>query len=263
MLCAGTGAAPMFQVIHAILTDEEDDTRLRLVYAASDYSCLMGRQEISEWRRFWNFSCLFLLSQEPDNPLWRYKHGEEVKRGHLTKSIIRLELGTSQLDKVMVLFCGTRSFDTHVLSCLREIGLRTEQYQSAVYVEDGVVASKLYSNWGTVIYLSLVKSHCKSHVALISLTQPPRFPQQKNKALRITACRVDGGARTKGSEISICKINAAGVKTVGTRTEAPYMVLVMNRAHFLEKFVYIWISTYGNSSGMDREAEIARSSRPK
>ena len=63
MLCAGTGVAPMFQVTHSILENEKDDTQLRLIYAARDYSCLMGKEEISEWRRFWNFSCIFLLSQ--------------------------------------------------------------------------------------------------------------------------------------------------------------------------------------------------------
>ncbi|GFR58449.1 NADH-cytochrome b5 reductase [Elysia marginata] len=123
MLCAGTGVAPMCQVIHTILADEEDDTYLRLIYAARDYSCLMGKEEITEWRRFWNFACLFMLSQEPANAPWRYKHGEEVQHGHVTEEVITQGLGSTQFDKVLVLVCGTRSFDTDVLTCLKKIGI--------------------------------------------------------------------------------------------------------------------------------------------
>ncbi|GFO05982.1 hypothetical protein PoB_003248700 [Plakobranchus ocellatus] len=53
----------------------------------------------------------------------------------------------------------------------------------------------------------------------------------------VTARVADGRARTKESEISVCKIDLAGVKSVGTRTDAPNMVMVMNGARFLETFV--------------------------
>lgn len=123
MLSAGTGVAPMFQVVHTILGDDKDDTYLRLIYATRDYSCIMGKEEISEWRRFWNFSCLFVLSQEPKDAFWQYKYGEEVLQGRLSEEMIRKELSSCQLNNVLVLVCGPRLFDTHILTCLRKIGL--------------------------------------------------------------------------------------------------------------------------------------------
>ncbi|RUS84002.1 hypothetical protein EGW08_008224 [Elysia chlorotica] len=61
--------------------------------------------------------------QEPESAPWRYKHGEEIQLGHLTEEIMKKELSSSQIDRVLVLVCGTRSFDKHVLTGLKEIGI--------------------------------------------------------------------------------------------------------------------------------------------
>ena len=68
-------------------------------------------------------SLLYFHPQEPESTPWQYKHGEKVQQGRLTEEIIRQELRSSQLDKVLVLVCGTRSFDEYVLTGLREIGI--------------------------------------------------------------------------------------------------------------------------------------------
>ena len=63
MLAAGTGIAPMAQLIQAILSNEREEGRVRLLYACKTYDDILMKQEIEEWRRFWNFSAVFVLSQ--------------------------------------------------------------------------------------------------------------------------------------------------------------------------------------------------------
>lgn len=63
MLCAGTGLAPMCQVIHTVLANELEETRLRLIYACRTYKDILAKLELDSWRQFWNFSSLFVLSQ--------------------------------------------------------------------------------------------------------------------------------------------------------------------------------------------------------
>ena len=63
MLAAGTGIAPMAQLIQAYLASEAEEGRIRLLYACTTYSDVLMKQEIREWRQFWNFSALLVLSQ--------------------------------------------------------------------------------------------------------------------------------------------------------------------------------------------------------
>ncbi|BFZ16585.1 hypothetical protein BsWGS_19623 [Bradybaena similaris] len=123
MLCAGTGVAPMCQVIHAVLADDEDETRLRLIYACRSYHHLMAKSEIEEWRRFWNFSCLYVLSQEPMLPTYSYKRGEDVQLGHVDKYIIHQELAGADVATTLVLVCGTRSFNKDMATYLTDLGV--------------------------------------------------------------------------------------------------------------------------------------------
>ena len=63
MLAAGTGIAPMAQLIQAILSNENEEGRIRLLYACRTYSDILMKGEIREWKQFWNFSAVFVLSQ--------------------------------------------------------------------------------------------------------------------------------------------------------------------------------------------------------
>ena len=63
MLAAGTGIAPMTQLIQAILSNESEEGRVRLLYACKTYGDILMKREIREWTQFWNFSAAFVLSQ--------------------------------------------------------------------------------------------------------------------------------------------------------------------------------------------------------
>ncbi|CAG5122586.1 unnamed protein product [Candidula unifasciata] len=123
MLCAGTGVAPMCQVAQSVLADADDETFLRLVYAGRSYHHLIAKSEIQEWQRFWNFSCLYILSQEPVIPTYKYKRGEEIYRGHIDKDIILREMAGGDIDKTLVLICGPRSFNKDMVTYLTDMGV--------------------------------------------------------------------------------------------------------------------------------------------
>uniref|UniRef100_A0A0B7A1U7 NADH-cytochrome b5 reductase n=1 Tax=Arion vulgaris TaxID=1028688 RepID=A0A0B7A1U7_9EUPU len=122
MICAGTGIAPMCQIISSVLADPAEETYLRLVYGCHTYQHIVAQEEIDEWKKFWNFSCLYVLSQEPDVPSYRYKIGDDIYRGRIKKNIIHRELD-GRTDGTFVLVCGTWSFDADVVSYLKELGV--------------------------------------------------------------------------------------------------------------------------------------------
>ena len=63
MLAAGTGIAPMIPVIKNILHNEEDETFVSLFYACKTYQDILCKKQLDEWQQFWNFKCLYVLSQ--------------------------------------------------------------------------------------------------------------------------------------------------------------------------------------------------------
>lgn len=63
MVAAGTGIAPMVQVIQKILADNTDDTRIRLLYSCRQYDDILLKNRVEDWQRFWNFSVCYFLSK--------------------------------------------------------------------------------------------------------------------------------------------------------------------------------------------------------
>ena len=63
MLAAGTGIAPMMQVIRHIVHNEGEDTFVRLLYACRTYKDVLLREELNQLTAFWNFTVLYVLSQ--------------------------------------------------------------------------------------------------------------------------------------------------------------------------------------------------------
>ena len=63
MLAAGTGIAPMLQVIQEILTNEEDETIIQLVYSCRTYDDILMKDVLNEMKAYWNFSVLYVLTK--------------------------------------------------------------------------------------------------------------------------------------------------------------------------------------------------------
>lgn len=63
LLAAGTGIAPMSQIIQGILGNEEDETMIQMFYACKSYNQILMKTELNDWSSFWNFSVTYVLSQ--------------------------------------------------------------------------------------------------------------------------------------------------------------------------------------------------------
>ena len=63
MLAAGTGIAPMLQVIQGILSNEDDETFIRLVCSSRTYKEILMKHILDEMKAYWNFSVLYVISK--------------------------------------------------------------------------------------------------------------------------------------------------------------------------------------------------------
>ena len=63
MLAAGTGIAPMLQVIQGIVANELDETFIHLVYSNQRYDDILMKDILDEMKAYWNFSVLYILTR--------------------------------------------------------------------------------------------------------------------------------------------------------------------------------------------------------
>ncbi|KAL4236776.1 NADH-cytochrome b5 reductase-like [Mactra antiquata] len=126
MFTVGTGIAPMAQVIHTILNNEDDMTLIELLYGCRTYNDILMKAEIDEWSRYWNFTCTFYLSQEKESDS-NYKYGDKIVKEHINKSIVYSVID-KPCDDIYVLICGTRTFEQNIIQYIKQRGLSDHHY---------------------------------------------------------------------------------------------------------------------------------------
>ncbi|XP_046554367.1 NADH-cytochrome b5 reductase-like [Haliotis rubra] len=127
LLAAGTGIAPMSQVIQGILGEEDEETRVRLIYACRTYSDILMKTELDAWSSFWNFSVIYALSQESDEPSRCYRYGDQVHAGRVSDTLLDSELGNKK-ENLLVLICGTKTFEADMIDHLKTLGLSEDKF---------------------------------------------------------------------------------------------------------------------------------------
>ena len=63
MLAAGTGIAPMLQVIQGIVDNEGDETFIHLVYSSQTYEDILMKEDLDNMTAYWNFSVLYVITK--------------------------------------------------------------------------------------------------------------------------------------------------------------------------------------------------------
>lgn len=124
MLAAGTGIAPMSQVVQGILNNEEDETFIHLLYGCHTYKDILMKKELDEWAGYWNFSVTYALSQEQGK---NYQYGDKVCERRIDETSIQQEISGKTMDKFMILICGTRSFDEDIMKYCENLGFNQKQ----------------------------------------------------------------------------------------------------------------------------------------
>lgn len=129
MLACGTGIAPMVQVIRAVLCNEDDCTRLTLLYALRTQHDILLKTVLDEFCDYWNFKVIYYLSQCSKEMLERDKgqicYSDHVKFGRI--GLVNLESEVADKIRMKVLVCGTKSFDKDMIKYLLLIGYTYEQ----------------------------------------------------------------------------------------------------------------------------------------
>ncbi|CAH1244289.1 CYB5RL [Branchiostoma lanceolatum] len=120
MVAAGTGITPMLQVARRVLGNEEDETLVRLLYACRRYQDILLKDVLDNLAAFWNFSVSYYLSQE-DQKNFKPKYGDEIHHGRVDQAVLSAELPPPG-SGVLVLICGTRSFNSDMEESLKALG---------------------------------------------------------------------------------------------------------------------------------------------
>ncbi|XP_077993773.1 NADH-cytochrome b5 reductase-like [Glandiceps talaboti] len=125
MLAAGTGVAPMVQVIREILLNENENTFVRLVYTCRTYQDLLMKSTLDEFTAYWNFTVLYVISQDTD--VKGHCYGEQVHYGRLDEAMVVKETSPIK-DNTMILICGTKSFDKDMIKYITKAGYAKDSY---------------------------------------------------------------------------------------------------------------------------------------
>lgn len=130
MLACGTGIAPMIQIIRVVLENEDDFTKLKLLYASRTQHNILLKNLIDEFSDYWNFSVSHFLSDSDEESLksdkGQIKYGDCVKYGRISLTVLESEL-SGMTEGVQFLVCGTKSFDKDMIKYLLKLKFTYEQ----------------------------------------------------------------------------------------------------------------------------------------
>ncbi|KAK7083903.1 NADH-cytochrome b5 reductase-like [Halocaridina rubra] len=124
ILAAGTGIAPVYQIIQRVVENENDITLITLIYASKSFSEILLRNELLSLCQFWNFKLHHYLSCEDD--LSQKKYNETVTNKRLTKDNVTKELLEGDVKSTLVLICGTKSFDKDMINAAKNANVDEE-----------------------------------------------------------------------------------------------------------------------------------------
>lgn len=120
MFCAGTGVAPAYALCCAITADELDETFLHLVVSYRYESDFLLRDELYKLADSWNFTYKVFLTKESDITTW---YRENVMFQRINKEVVWAELCDPPKDRLLVLICGTKSFNKDIANYVKVCGI--------------------------------------------------------------------------------------------------------------------------------------------
>lgn len=121
MICGGSGITPIFQVLRAVMKDNEDKTRCLLLDGNRLEEDILCREDIDALVRGNEERCRLL------HALSRPTDGWKGLRGRVGKELLEKEVGKHKGDgHELVLVCGPESLEKSVHGFLRDLAWRDE-----------------------------------------------------------------------------------------------------------------------------------------
>lgn len=131
MLVGGTGITPMVQALHAILGNEDDTTKVQMLYGSQKSDQILCEEILADWQKAYpdRLSVTHVLSNEPENSSWK---GD---RGFINKDLIEKHFPGPDADTNVFVcgpppmynaLCGPRE-EEEVSGVLAEMGYSKDQ----------------------------------------------------------------------------------------------------------------------------------------
>lgn len=103
----GTGIAPVYSIIRALLENEECYTFLKLLYCCSDSDNIYLRNELHSFLSYWNFSCEMFVHNSSN---CTEKFNETIHGKKLCENNVRSYFNDVDKNNVLVIVCGSETF---------------------------------------------------------------------------------------------------------------------------------------------------------
>ncbi|KAM7211081.1 hypothetical protein V8F06_013537 [Rhypophila decipiens] len=118
MVCAGSGITPIYQVLRAVINDEQDETRCLVIDGNRTEGDILCRDELEDLERRGKDRCkvLYTLSQPSE--------GWKGARGRMDGKLFEREVGTrgEEGDDTLVLVCGPEGMERGVRKAFEGLG---------------------------------------------------------------------------------------------------------------------------------------------
>lgn len=126
LIAAGTGIAPLYQLAKRITDNDEDETRITLLFSCKNYGTIPLREQIHSMQSYWNFTARYFLSEDVHCYAEKQrKHDETIYYSRLTEDILSKEM--SRIPKThndcCVYLCGSKTFENEMTEYLKKLGL--------------------------------------------------------------------------------------------------------------------------------------------
>ena len=129
MLACGTGIAPMVQVLRSVLDNEDDFTVIRVLYSCRTQHDILVKDFLDDYSSFWNVKITYFLTRSSPESVSSDKgfvrYSDRVEFGRIDKKLVEREI-PSPSPKVLVLVCGTWSFEEDMIKYLTSLGHERE-----------------------------------------------------------------------------------------------------------------------------------------
>ena len=121
LIAAGTGIVPLYQLAKTIVDNDNDETRVKLIYCSKSYEDIILRTEIHRLQSYWNFSCQHYLDGGITEASLSKKHDEIVNYCKLTEDMLHKETCGMPI-QTRFYVCGPRNFEKDMVSYLKRFG---------------------------------------------------------------------------------------------------------------------------------------------
>lgn len=119
LIAGGAGITPIYQLASSILRDENDKTKIDLVFGVNSDADVLLRDEFDKWEKQFpgRFKASFVVS--------RPSEGSPYPQGYVTKELLNKVVGPAQADS-KVFVCGPPAMENSLVGSWRQKGVLEE-----------------------------------------------------------------------------------------------------------------------------------------